>query len=134
MKKVAFFFMIACFSFTALQATAQAQKYVETARIKTSVEKCPICKKLIEDYFKREPGIRYINVNSHNKIVTVRYFSDRTNLSNIRTAIANLGFDADTVQANQEAYNRLPMCCKRGGAEELKKEADEQKKEKGKKP
>lgn len=124
MKKVAFFLMIACFSLSAIQASAQAQKYMETARIKTNVEKCPICKKLIEDYFKREPGIKYINVNNHNQIVTVRYYSDRTSISNIRTAIANLGFDADTVKANPDSYNRLPLCCKKGGAEKLKEEKE----------
>ena len=27
--------------------------------------------------------------------------------------IANLGYDADDVTANQESYKKLPLCCKR---------------------
>lgn len=114
--------MIACFSLPCITAHAQVQKYLETVRVKTSVENCKICKKNIEDYFKREPGISYINVNTYNKIVTVRYYSDRTNPSNIRTAIANVGYDADTVKANPDSYARLPACCKKGGMEKLKEE------------
>jgi copper chaperone CopZ len=97
------------------------QKPVETLRIKTSVE-CQMCKDRIEKYFKREPGIQYMNVNFHNKIATVRYYTDRTTPSNIRTAIANLGYDADTVKANPEFYAKLPDCCKKGGMARLKEQ------------
>jgi cation transport ATPase len=102
-----------------LGTSAQSKKDLATARIKTSVE-CQMCQKRIEDYFKREPGIQYLNVNYHNKIVTVRYMPSRTNLSNIQTAIANLGYDADSVQANPESYAKLPACCKKGGMAALK--------------
>lgn len=102
-----------------LGTSAQSKKDLATARIKTSVE-CQMCQKRIEDYFKREPGIQYLNVNYHNKVVTVRYLPSRTNLSNIQTAIANLGYDADSVQANPESYAKLPACCKKGGMEALK--------------
>lgn len=122
MKKLVFFLGVACFSLCANTSFAQSQKYLETARIKTSVENCKICKKNIEDYFRREPGISRVDVNTYNKVVTVRYYSDRTNLSNIRTAIANVGYDADTVKANPESYARLPACCKKGGMEKLKEE------------
>jgi hypothetical protein len=117
MKKIVFFLLIACFSY--LASSAQAKKDIATIRIKTSVE-CQMCQKRIEDYFKREPGIQYLNVNYHNKIVTVRYMPSRTDPSNIRTAIANLGYDADTVKANPDFYAKLPACCQKGGMEKLK--------------
>lgn len=122
MKKVFFFLVAACLSLSYTVSSAQAQKYIETIRVKTSVENCKICKKNIEDYFKRVPGISYVNVNTYNKIVTVRYYSDRTTPSNILTAIANVGYDADTVKANPDSYARLPACCKKGGMEKLKEE------------
>jgi hypothetical protein len=43
----------------------------------------------------------------------VTYFTDRTNLENIKTAIANAGYDADDVTANEDSYKRLPTKCKK---------------------
>lgn len=121
MKRLILFVGIVGLAFTSTESSAQAQKYFETIRIKTSVE-CQMCKKKIEDYFRKEPGIKYMDVNYHNKIATVRYYSDETNPSNIRTAIANLGYDADTVKANPEFYAKLPACCQKGGMQKLKEE------------
>jgi hypothetical protein len=53
----------------------------------------------------------------------VKFFSDRTNIENVKTAIANAGYDADNVTAEEEAYKRLPTCCKKpedGGGMEKK--------------
>ena len=52
-------------------------------------------------------------VDIRKKITTVTFAPDRTNIENVKTAIANLGFDADDVVAEAEQYKRLPLCCKR---------------------
>lgn len=119
MKKLLLLLILCCTG--SIAGFGQAKRDQATIRIKTSVE-CQMCKKRIEGYFKREPGIQYLNVNYHNKIVTARYYPSRTNPSMIRTAIANLGYDADTVKANAYYYARLPECCKKGGMEKLKQE------------
>jgi cation transport ATPase len=116
MKKL-FFLLVTGVMITA--AAHAQQKALQTLRIKTSVE-CDMCKKRIESYFKREPAVDYVNVNYHNKIVTVRYYPTRTNPPYIRYAIANLGYDADTVKANPDFYAELPACCKKGGMAKLK--------------
>lgn len=100
---------------------AQAKRDVATMRIATSVE-CQMCQKKIQDFFKREPGVEYVNVNYHNKVVTVRYMPSQITPSYILTDIANLGYDADTVKANPEFYAKLPDCCKKGGMAKLKEE------------
>ena len=38
---------------------------------------------------------------------------ERTNIENVKTAIANAGYDADDVPAEQAAYQKLPTCCKK---------------------
>jgi cation transport ATPase len=121
MKKIVFFLLTGCFSLFCLSSSAQAKKDLATMRIKTSVE-CQMCKKRIEDYFKRETGVQYVNVNYRNKIVTVRYMPSRITPSYILTDIANLGYDADSVKANPDFYAKLPACCKKGGMEKLKEE------------
>jgi copper chaperone CopZ len=91
---------------------AQFKKPV-TVQIKAPQAACIECKDKIEKFMKYEEGVAKLIVDIKKKIITVTYLSDRTNIENIKTAIANLGFDADDVTANEETYKRLPMCCKR---------------------
>jgi periplasmic mercuric ion binding protein len=91
---------------------AQFKKPV-VVQIKTPQAQCVECKDRIEKFMKTEEGVAKIVVDIRKKITTVTYLSDRTNLENIKTAIANLGFDADDVTAETEQYKRLPQCCKR---------------------
>lgn len=102
-------FMIAGFSATSFSQT----KAVETAKIKTPNALCEACKTRIETYLKRYDGILLINVNYRRGETTVKYLTDRINIEEIKTAIANMGYDADDVTANPESYKRLPKTCKK---------------------
>jgi copper chaperone CopZ len=88
-------------------------KPVEKAKIKTPNVLCEACKVRIESYLKRYDGITAINVNFHKGEVTVTYLTDRIDIEQIKTAISNLGYDADDVPANEEAYKKLPRTCKK---------------------
>lgn len=98
---------IVCFAGTFSVNTAAAQKPVKAVISVPGAQDEP-CKIRIENYLKREYGIVESNVNYRRHTVTVKYLPDRTNIENIKTAIANLGYDADDVKANPESYNRLP--------------------------
>lgn len=91
----------------------QAKKGTQTVTIKTPTVQCESCKKRIEDFVSREEGVNKVIVDYKRKTAKVTYVADRTNVENIKTAIANLGYDADDVTANQESYKKLPMCCKK---------------------
>lgn len=84
-----------------------------TVKINTPSVQCEKCKKRIEDYLKVEEGIIKINVDFKQKKTTVSYLTDRTNLENIKTAIANAGYDAEDVKAALDVYLKLPTCCKK---------------------
>ena len=86
---------------------------LETATIKTPTVQCDECKKRIESYVSREEGVQKVVVDYKKKITKVTYVVDRTTYENVKTAIANCGYDADDVTANPEAYNKLPTCCKK---------------------
>ena len=93
---------------------AQAKKgTMLTAKISTPTVQCEQCKSRIERYMLTEEGIASTKVDYKHGITTVKYFSDRTNIENVKTAIANAGYDADNVKANEEAYKKLPTCCKK---------------------
>jgi len=85
----------------------------ETATIKTPTVQCQECKERIENYVSREEGVTKVVVDYKRKITKVTYVTDRTNYENVKTAIANIGYDADDVKANPEAYEKLPTCCKK---------------------
>jgi len=106
-----FIFLLATTCFTT--AAFSQQKALETAKIKTPNALCEACKPRIETYVKRIDGVTSINVNYRKGETTVKYLTDRTNIEEIKTAIANMGYDADDVPANEESYKRLPKTCKK---------------------
>lgn len=109
MKQV--FSLIVAIAFASI-AGAQ-QKTVVTAKIKTPNALCEACKTRIETYVKRIDGIMLVNVNYRKGETTVKYLTDRTNIEEIKTAIANMGYAADDIPANEDSYKRLPITCKR---------------------
>lgn len=101
--------VFSCFS----TASFAQVKTLETAKIKTPNALCEDCKARIETYLKRYDGVRFVNVNYRKGETTVKYLTDRVNIEEIKTAIANTGYDADDVPASEEAYKRLPKTCKK---------------------
>lgn len=97
----------------ALTGFSQVKKSVQTVTIKTPTVQCDMCKKRIEEYMIRETGVQKVAVDYKRKTAKVTYVTDRTNVENIKTAIANMGYDADDVTANEESYKELPKCCKK---------------------
>lgn len=102
-----FFTLLLC-----LPSLAQQQKPI-TIKINTPTVQCEKCKKRIEDYMKVEEGVLKTVVDFKQKKTTVTYLIDRTNLENIKTAIANCGYDAEDIKAAQDVYIKLPTCCKK---------------------
>lgn len=97
----------------------------ETAEIKTPEAVCVECKTKIETDVKDQvDGLIKINVIITRGVTLVSWYPDRTNIGQIKTAIANAGFDADDVTANEDDYKTLPPCCKKvkdGGGKPKKK-------------
>ena len=94
-------------------ASAQVKKGIQTVTIQTPTVQCESCKKRIEDYLKREDGVSKATVDFKKHVTKVTFFSERTNVENVKTAIANAGYDADDVKADEAAYKKLPKCCQK---------------------
>ena len=95
-------------------ASLNAQKAkTDTVKIKTSAE-CDMCKAKVEKEIGVMKGVKYVNVDLKSQIVTVAYNNTKTDPAKIRTAISNLGYDADDVKANNRAQKKLPSCCQPG--------------------
>lgn len=91
---------------------SQQQKVSGKAVIKTPTVQCDVCKDRVEFFIGREPGVTSVKVNIKQKTTTVTWLNDRTTLENIKVAIANQGFDADDIEAEEYALKRLPKECK----------------------
>jgi copper chaperone CopZ len=94
-------------------SNAQAKKTSETVTIKTPTVQCETCKQRIENYLAKEEGVFKAVVDYKRKTTKVSFYTDRTNLETVKTAIANAGYDADDVAANPDSYKKLPLCCKK---------------------
>ena len=110
MKKITLLLVLA--AGLQFQASAQQKKPI-TVKIQTPTATCSECKARIEEYLKVEEGVTKVLVYPQSKYTSVTYLADRTNLDNIKTAIANAGYDADDVKANEDSYKMLPKTCKK---------------------
>ncbi len=86
-------------------------KPVQKAVIQTPNLQCELCKDRIEKRLFKEPGISAIKADYRRHTVAVTFISDRTNIENIKTSLANLGYDADDVTAD-DAYKSVPKTCR----------------------
>ena len=106
--------LLAAIASVGLSFIASSQvKPVVTVTIKTPTAQCEQCKIRIENYLKRYDGVAEINVNFRAGTTRVKYITDRINIEEIKTAIANVGYDADDIPATEDAYKRLPWTCKK---------------------
>lgn len=104
-------------SFAGLLTVSFAQqKAVQKVVIKTPTVQCEMCKDKVEKYLGREPGVSAVKVDYKTKTTSVTFLTDRTNIEQLKAAIANVGYDADDVTAEDGAYNKLPKCCKKPAA------------------
>lgn len=95
------------------QSMAQdTKKSSDEVKIKTSAV-CGMCKDRIENDLSSEKGVKSVSVGTDTKIATVSYNPEKTDPAKIRIAISKIGYDADDVKADPEAYAKLPGCCKK---------------------
>src|SRR5438067_45647 len=96
--------------FTVVVASAQ-QKGMQKAVIQTPTVNCEACKTRIENRLIHDYGMNTVKADYRKHTVTVTWYTDRTNIENIKTSLANIGYDADDVAADPDAYKRLPKTC-----------------------
>lgn len=90
----------------------------EKAVIKTAIycdhcQQCETCGKNFQANMLKIKGVKMYELDDKNMTITVYYNGKKTDLQTIKTAISNLGYDADDVKANLEAYGNLDGCCKK---------------------
>ncbi|TAD97789.1 MAG: heavy-metal-associated domain-containing protein [Bacteroidetes bacterium] len=106
-----FFIFIFLFFANVSQIFAQSE---ETLSIKTSAV-CEMCKSKIEKEMSFAKGVKSAVLDVESKALTVVFKKDKTDAQKLRQIVANIGYDADDVKANEKKYKKLPACCQKGG-------------------
>lgn len=109
--------LIAAIFFISNVAVAQ-QKTNQKAVIKTNIycdhcKECETCGLNFKDHMLKITGVKMYELDEKAMTITVYYNSKKTDLATIKKAISKLGYDADEVKADPQAYENLDGCCKR---------------------
>lgn len=107
---------IVFFSLFTLTMSAQNSKN-EKAVIQTKLncdhcKVCETCGQHFQENLYKISGLKMYELDEKAMTITVYFNGKKTNLNIIKTAITKLGFDADEMKADPEAYNKLDGCCK----------------------
>ncbi|MGV3461460.1 MAG: heavy-metal-associated domain-containing protein [Flavobacterium sp.] len=118
MKPILKFIIPALLFFITLTASAQEKKTIQTAVIKTSIycdhcKACETCGPRFNQLLKQK-GVQMVTLDEKAMTLKVTYNSKKTDLVTIKKAISKLGYDADDVKADKDAYAALDGCCKKG--------------------
>lgn len=102
-------------AFLGLQINLYAQdKKIITDTIQTTAE-CGECKERVEGKLNYTKGIKFAELDVESKKLIVKFDQRKISEAEIKAIVSSLGYDADEVKANKEAYDALPNCCKIGG-------------------
>lgn len=77
----------------------------------TVLGNCGMCKKTIEQAVISIDGVKKAEWNKETKKLKVTYDKHMVNLDHIHKAIAQAGYDTESVKASDASYNKLPGCC-----------------------
>ncbi len=93
---------------------AQSKKNIDSLDIRTSAV-CDMCERTIEGELIYEKGIKAVDLDLGTSIIKVAYDPRKTSPEKIRTAVTKLGYYADDLPGDPEAFKNLPDCCQQEG-------------------
>lgn len=103
--------------FLTLTISAQEKKTIQTAVIKTAIycDHCKACETCGPQFNKllKVKGVQMVTLDDKAMTLKVTYNSKKTDLTTIKQAISKLGYDADDLKADKDAYAGLDGCCKK---------------------
>ena len=101
-----------------VNAWAQASKGSERDSITKIVAievptiKCGSCVKTETNAIRELKGVEEVNVDKKTKMAVVKYDATKLKVTDIESAIAKSGYDANEVKRDKKAYDELDSCCK----------------------
>ena len=95
--------LVAIFLATTAVSAQDAQKNKKEEQIVFSVSMdCHNCEQKVMKNIPYERGVKDLNTNLENKLVTIRYKTKKTNKDNLKKAIEKLGFTCEEVKPDAQ--------------------------------
>lgn len=85
----------------------------KTAELKLDTMQCLMCSMKVEEVIVGLEGIKEIEVDLKSKSGKVTYKASLIDIGAIEEAITSIGYDVNGKKADQEAYEKLDICCKK---------------------
>lgn len=106
--------LITVFLLVLVGFTTQAQeKKNKNAKYVTEVNgNCEDCQKRIQKAAYTVPGVKSASWSIETHQLSLIFNEEKTNLLDVKKAIAKIGHDTDEVKAPDEVYENLHDCCK----------------------
>jgi copper chaperone CopZ len=83
-------------------------------KIRSSIQ-CGKCIDRINTELPKLKGVKSVQYDLTKKLVIVRFVESEVTPDQIRTQLTKIGYDADEMAADPQAYQNLPTCCQKGG-------------------
>lgn len=101
--------LLAAFLLLVFQLNAQDKNKKTTFEVKGN---CGMCKSRIEKASIKVKGVKYANWDIPSKQLTLIFDENKCTTFDVKKAVALVGHDTDSTQADSTTYNNLPPCCK----------------------
>jgi len=86
---------------------------VEKAVIKIPTAICNECAGTIKKAVAKVNGVNDVKIDVKAKTATIEFISTSVKFADLEHTIVMAGYDANDKKADQEAYEKLPDCCKK---------------------
>lgn len=91
---------------------SEMDSITETATINLPTIKCGSCVETVTNAIRELKGVEEVNVDKKTKMAVVKYDATKLKVTDIESAIAKSGYDANEVKRDKKAYEQLDSCCK----------------------
>ncbi|PWK17181.1 copper chaperone CopZ [Arcicella aurantiaca] len=99
-------------SLTITTFLSRANGKTQTVKIKTSAV-CGMCQDKIENAFKTIKGVEKVALDLESNILTIDFDNKKVSVSELKSTLTKLGYDANELKATKEGFEKLPHCCKK---------------------
>ena len=111
MKNISAILLIVCFvGCSAIISRNVSNHSLQEINIPTA--QCGMCVARIDKALNSVDGILKYKVELYALTVKVKYDNEKISLQQIEQIISKTGYQANTIQADPEAYEKLDMCCR----------------------
>jgi hypothetical protein len=112
-KTIVFFIAVFFISNAAMaQQNSNQKAVIKTVLYCDHCKECETCGLKFKSEMLKIKGLKMYELDDKAMTFTVYYNPKKTDLESIKMAISKLGYDADDVKADPQAYENLDGCCK----------------------